>query len=1658
MVTIRINFRVYCVLVLWLVCCLPFWLNPLLVGATTDAPVSTEPLGQVLVRLRPSTQPISTVPPAFLGTTIARRLLQGTKGPLQAAIGEGSLRQNLYLLELKPGLDPQVIANRLALHPDVLYAEPNFVVKTSKLPPDLPRRIPNDFDFGTQYGLQNTNLYFGKPGAEIFATQAWTFTTGSRKVRVAVIDTGIDYYHPDLAANVWINLGEVAGNGKDDDGNGFIDDLHGYDFISHDHDPMDDHFHGTHVAGIIGAVGNNGIGISGVCWEVSLMAIKSFDETGNGTVGGAIEAIDYARRNGAQIINASWGLTEKSRALEDAVQEARAAGILFVAAAGNTHTSALESPANLSGVVAVAALNEANERAFFSNYGSKVTVAAPGQAVLSTTLNGGYDSQSGTSMAAAYVSGVAALVLSLHPEFLRSDLERILSDSLEPVISDQPIGGLINAAQAVAGNPTTPPLSFLSAPPTSIGMIQIQGGATVQQTFEAIVEIGFGSDPTLWQVITNLTLAPTNPAFSISVDSTLLPDGTNTIRVKLTRLLTNGLTQLVGTQFRTDVANTRIHSPQNSDILRFGETHMIHGTAFGPESLFSLEVGEGLVPTQWTTHGITLEPRGPFGWVNTSIASWDTSTLKPDRYYALRLTSSNPGTGRSRTNLAAHLFLDSTLRKSWPVHIDFAGTISEEDWRTAQVSDLDGDGRTEIILVQSGSDTPPSLKVFSSDGSVLWERALPLDGTSADTPVIGNLVGDQKPEILVEAGSQLLAFHGDGKPVAGDWPVKIALGNTGKAIAPVRGDGTNLVVTLSNLAGNRNGKDVVDLCVYDGTGHLFHQWESAVCFATNAVMRQSPAIGDLLPEFPGLEIIVPDGCGGIACYNLAVPSGPIWKSMTPATFLISPVLGDIDGDGELEIVIASARSQNPSSGGLYVFDKHGKKWPHFPVLREESFTTPIALGDIQQNGQLCIAAVGDFTRRVHLIESDGFEAPGWPSEPMENRSVRTSPTLVDVDGNGQADVLVPLPGYPNLANRENNQNLIGGLKAWRADGSPINLHFNPETAVLPFEVNSSAVYHKSSPVIATDLDGNGQLDLIALSINDRSYAIKPQDASLKQRFSIYAWAMPSVFTPKTAPWPSLAQNSQMTGFAPTPPIRPAKAIPNYRFLGQEDQPLSINLQGRFDGELIRCHNGNHGTSIIQSHHTLLYEPATNYSGPELLRIDIRDVAGITNNLAIELLFQPRNDPPQGKTATLTLNKNKSLSIPFSGTDPDADRLTYRITHAPQHGSLMNYPTVANYSPHAGFTGQDFFLYVANDGRADSEPILVKLQVTGTNNLPQTQGFNRTTAVNQSLLFQLIGTDADGDPLISEIIKKPIQGTLVAEGDQWRYTPKFGYSGNDGFDFRFFDGQGFSKSAQANLLITTNNTAPTAIRGSITTTPNVPCIIPFGATDFESNPIDFNITMAPLHGKITQTGRDWFYSPELDYVGPDRFSFTARDGFLTSASETMTIEVSQPNSPPRTRDSIYTITNNLPFSLRVPAEDDQQTTLIATLLKGPKSGRVIGMGLDWVYIANSEFVGTDTFSFKVWDGVSYSNESSIIIHVINPTAPLPLAIESVRLNSVDQSLLMQISVPSLRLIRLQGSVDLDNWQTLQELTPGAHRFDLTVPFPSDPVIFYRLLVP
>ena len=355
--------------------------------------------------------------------------------------------------------DATTIVDQYLRLPEVEYAEPNFEIELEGMNDPLVPVLPRDPQFADQWALANSGQRGGKEGADISATLAWAKNTGSEKIVVAVLDTGVDYTHEDLARNIWVRPATMEP--YHDNELGTTDDVNGFNAIDRAADPMDDNGHGTHCAGIIGAEGENDVGIAGVNWRVQIMPLKFMNASGFGNTKDAIEAINYVidrKKAGVnvRVLSMSWGSTQKSRALGDVLQKAYENGILLVAAAGNSSVNNDRQPhypSSYDNVISVAALDRHDQLASFSNYGVKsVAIAAPGVEILSTWLENQYEEKSGTSMATPVVAGVAALVLAEHPRMSVDELKKKLLDSTDPIVALKgkvATGGRIDAAKAL---------------------------------------------------------------------------------------------------------------------------------------------------------------------------------------------------------------------------------------------------------------------------------------------------------------------------------------------------------------------------------------------------------------------------------------------------------------------------------------------------------------------------------------------------------------------------------------------------------------------------------------------------------------------------------------------------------------------------------------------------------------------------------------------------------------------------------------------------------------------------------------------------------------------------------------------------------------------------------------------------------------------------------------------------------------------------------------------------------------------------------------------------------------------------------------------------------------------------------------------------------
>ncbi len=675
---------------------------------------------------------------------------------------QGSLQESLEKLKADPALE---------------YAEIDAVVSTCQASVSLNDPFLNSQNVVGQGHPDLWGHHF------INAPKAWSQSTG-KNIIVAVVDSGIDIEHPDLKANLWVNAKEIPGNGLDDDGNGFIDDIHGYDFIgAREASPtpgplkQDVSGHGTHVAGTIAATGNNGLGLAGVAFDARIMGVKVLDDSGYGTMSTCIQGLLYAASKGAQVVNCSWGSETYSKALHEAIQSLYEAGVVVIAAAGNESSDVMDfCPAHFPEVITVAALDlpiepysqETQGLASYSNIGARVDIAAPGSQILSLHASNAPQSDiiadhyallSGTSMAAPHVSGVVALVMSQKPQARVEQIRQILKGSARPV-NTHPIGqslgiGCVDAAAALAISAT--PEAHLQSSNASTPLIsqthplEIMGSAQGQGFASYELEWGLGRRPDSWQRISQ-SVQPVSKASLGSVDLKTLPEALLTLR--LTVHDQNGRVFRDHSVFEPDfLAITNPAPPRYALLARQfkpGQPIPIEGRA--DLGNFELEWARGIEPQgDWTP---ISSGSGP---LTGRLGEWKTQGLMSG-YYTLRLRSEAHGLTRSATTL---VYLETDLAGPFWPHAILA-PARESGW----VRRRDAQGNLEMVLVTAGAlgEKPTSsyLRV-RPNGSLISQTPLMIG--SMKNPACGEWSDAPGQEMVFTDSLYKLSVYNGGKEI-----------------------------------------------------------------------------------------------------------------------------------------------------------------------------------------------------------------------------------------------------------------------------------------------------------------------------------------------------------------------------------------------------------------------------------------------------------------------------------------------------------------------------------------------------------------------------------------------------------------------------------------------------------------------------------------------------------------------------------------------------------------------------------------------------------------------------------------------------------------------------------------------------------------------------
>jgi subtilisin family serine protease len=707
-------------------------------------------------------------------------------------------------------------------NPEVEYAEFNYIVSIDS--------TPNDPYYSVQWALNNMGQDYpisgglsesGTLGSDIDAPEAWDIVSVGTEVIVAVVDSGVDYNHSDLGPRMWSNTAEIAGNGIDDDGNGFIDDIYGYDFVNKDSDPIDDNGHGTHCSGIIAADPNNGIDISGLCHSTKIMGLKFLGSDGTGSTADAVEALYYATDNGADVMSNSWGGSNFSQTMQDAINYGYSQGVIMLASAGNDNSSSIYYPACYDHIVSVAAVDSSDLKASFSNYGSWVDVSAPGVNILSLRAQGtdiylgsiGYTPgdrfipygdpnatmyiASGTSMACPYTVGLAALILSKNPAWGESMvIGQILGtsddiNSLNLSYSGMLGAGRINAYKALTMPPQPSLVSKGFTVYDDLTENRVNGGLDPGETVELSIAL-----KNVWADAANVnaTLSTTDPLVTINKNTAAYGD-INSGQTKENDLNRFGITlsplanighqisfdlDITATDYsvgRTVIIELQINqlpgwpltfdtwksgAPTLSDIDNDGSDEVI----FGMDNELYIVKGDGTNYPNWPQETANGTYEIPFAIVGDIDGDGDKEII----------AAVNKPAGIPECHVYAWHYESGLAVTGWPQNIGSGMLIKD-----IALGEIDGDDTDLEIIILREKDTvydPTRLYVFKGDGSNV--SGWPKDLNSSSEFRLGNIaIGDidnnGNNEIVAAFGTisqtgWVYVYRNDGTLMPG-WPI-----------------------------------------------------------------------------------------------------------------------------------------------------------------------------------------------------------------------------------------------------------------------------------------------------------------------------------------------------------------------------------------------------------------------------------------------------------------------------------------------------------------------------------------------------------------------------------------------------------------------------------------------------------------------------------------------------------------------------------------------------------------------------------------------------------------------------------------------------------------------------------------------------------------------
>ena len=935
--------------------------------------------------------------------------------PLFPYLARPALNPNLkriYLLRFSPDAPLEALKVAYQQSPLVEAVAYNF------LRPTLANTVvPDDPQYPEQWNLPLMRL-----------PQAWAIEKGNRNVVIAIIDSGIDYKHEDLAPKAWINPGEIPENGLDDDGNGYIDDVYGWDFtdapnvqaegdyLEGDNEPIDERGHGTHVAGIAGAMPDNGIGIAGVAWECPLMAIRAGLSLGGSSRmqdDDSASAIVYAADNGANIVNMSWGSERRSFVIQDAIDYAYSRGVVLVAAAGNSQKPEAIFPAAYRKVIAVASTEQNQQRFYQSNFGASIDIGAPGNVILSTQINNQYRLLTGTSMASPHVAGVAALLLAKRPTLTHEEVRHILINTTDPVyqedsdeLDERFVGaGTVNAERALLASGVLQ--ARILEPETNSGgsdtmtIVGTAGGYKFQSWH---LSYGESTVPTEFTPFTQPATTQKIGETLAVWDTTTVPEGIYTVRLTVTA--TDG--QQTHDQVVLSVDRT---PPQ---IISLTATETLYGER--SLTIFTWATDDVTRNTLYYRREGSLAPFAPITTTDLGVEhslslGFDIGTyqffVESENMTHLKAREDNGGAYYTVDVTAGYISPGGFTEKSLdipPLHI------------ASVTTDFDRDGRTEIVGSPWAEDTPDTalqaaiFAIYEQLPSGRYELAHTVESVENLSNLeefitwsVDDTDGDGLLEILATDDSRTFLIESStprGYPDRIIWETPFLSGGT---IADLNRDGQKEII------GADNNNDRLLVFGYDNVTNT-HIEKAVLVNETpgSNVFAQRFAIADFDND-GNTELVAGDSEGEIFIYE-HTPFGDTfeleWQTQLPLKNITQLASGDLTGDGTPEFVVGGLLSlpDNPSGPLLWKFLVFTHTPHGYALLSDGTRDATLAIAPHRRNANsLAIADVDrDGVNNLIIAAYPNLYVTAWDGialRPLWHRRVDPTPVLFTAESN-----------------------------------------------------------------------------------------------------------------------------------------------------------------------------------------------------------------------------------------------------------------------------------------------------------------------------------------------------------------------------------------------------------------------------------------------------------------------------------------------------------------------------------------------------------------------------------------------------------------------------------------------------------------------------------